>query len=155
MDDYEALARDARTLKAVVPELSNNTQVKYGSTNINVNVVGTTLNYVPVNHYRVEAGKTFTAADDASRRRVAVLGYAVPDMLGQTTGAITATTITAARIIRRARVLAHAYLGVFLLCRWCSKRDHRQTTQQNQNQTDLQQSFVLYVHSGLTQSFAN
>src|SRR6185295_12470797 len=39
MDDYEALARDARSLQAVVPELSRSSQVKYGALNINVSVV--------------------------------------------------------------------------------------------------------------------
>ena len=81
-DDYEALARDATWLEAVVPEISRNTQVKYGNQNINVSVVGTTANYVSVNNYRVFAGKPFTAGDDAARRRVAVLGNSVPEMLG-------------------------------------------------------------------------
>ena len=35
-DDAEALRRDGYALKAVVPELSRNQQVKYGSRNINV-----------------------------------------------------------------------------------------------------------------------
>ncbi len=81
-DDYEALARDATWLEAVVPEISRNTQVKYGNQNINVSVVGTTANYVSVNNYKVFAGKPFTAGDDAARRRVAVLGNSVPEMLG-------------------------------------------------------------------------
>ncbi|HEY7505449.1 MAG TPA: ABC transporter permease, partial [Gemmatimonadales bacterium] len=43
-DDYEALVRDATLLKAVVPEMQQSLQVKYGNQNSNVNVVGTTPN---------------------------------------------------------------------------------------------------------------
>src|SRR3970040_262539 len=47
MDDARALV-GARYISAVVPELSRNLQVKRGSQNLNVNVTGTTPNYVPV-----------------------------------------------------------------------------------------------------------
>ena len=50
-DDYEALRRDARLLTAVVPEMQQALQVKYGNQNININVVGTTPNYVEVRNY--------------------------------------------------------------------------------------------------------
>ncbi|MCH7489857.1 MAG: ABC transporter permease [Gemmatimonadetes bacterium] len=85
-DDADALRRDGYALKAVVPELSRNQQVKYGNRNINVNVLATTADYPEVNNYDIEAGSMFTYGDDDSRRRVAVLGYGVPDML-ETNGA--------------------------------------------------------------------
>ena len=81
MDDDTALANNARYLTDVVPELSRNLQVQQGSQNINVSVVGTTPNYAPVRNYTITAGRMFTAGDDAARRRVAVLGSAIPDML--------------------------------------------------------------------------
>jgi putative ABC transport system permease protein len=81
MDDAAALARDARHLTAVVPELTRNQQVKKGNVNINVNVVGTTSNYTAVRNYEVVAGRMFTSGEDDSRRRYAVLGSAVPQML--------------------------------------------------------------------------
>jgi putative ABC transport system permease protein len=81
LDDDTALANNARFVIAVVPELSSNLQVALGDQNINVNVVGTTPNYVPVHTYTVTAGRMFTAGDDAARRRVAVLGASVPAML--------------------------------------------------------------------------
>lgn len=87
-DDAEALRRDGYALKAVVPELSRNQQVKYGNRNINVSVVGSTANYPEVNHYEIESGKMFTHGDDDSRRRVAVLGYGVPQMLNVTGAAM-------------------------------------------------------------------
>jgi putative ABC transport system permease protein len=81
LDDDTALANNARYVTAVVPELSSNLQVELGDQNINVNVVGTTPDYVPVHTYTVTVGRMFTAGDDAARRRVAVLGASVPTML--------------------------------------------------------------------------
>ena len=80
-DDARALQRDARYLAAVVPELTRNQQVKLGNANINVNIVGTTPNYAAVRNYEVIAGRMFTSGEDEARRRYAVLGYAVPQML--------------------------------------------------------------------------
>jgi putative ABC transport system permease protein len=81
-DDYAALQRDAPLLKAVVPEMQQSLQVKYGNQNSNVNVVGTTANYVQVRNYTVPYGRMFTEGEDEARRRYAVLGAAVPRMLG-------------------------------------------------------------------------
>ncbi|HET8713116.1 MAG TPA: ABC transporter permease [Gemmatimonadales bacterium] len=80
MDDYEALARDARYAKAVVPELTRNLQIKRGNLNQNVSIVGTTPNYPQVKNYTIAAGRMFSAGEDESRRRVAVLGSAIPEM---------------------------------------------------------------------------
>jgi putative ABC transport system permease protein len=79
VDDYQALQRDLRYAKAVVPELTRNLQVKSGNQNQNVTVVGTTPNYVPVKNYTLTAGRMFTAGEDESRRRYAVLGSAIPE----------------------------------------------------------------------------
>ncbi|HXO85321.1 MAG TPA: ABC transporter permease [Gemmatimonadales bacterium] len=81
LDDYEALARDARYVKGVVPELTRNLQIKRGNLNQNVSIVGTTPNYTAVKNYTVVAGRMFTAGEDEGRRRYAVLGSAIPDML--------------------------------------------------------------------------
>ena len=80
VDDYKALAKDAGYVKAVVPELTRNLQVKRNGQNINVSVVGTTPNYVPVKNYTITAGRMFTAGEDESRRGYAVLGSAIPEM---------------------------------------------------------------------------
>ncbi|HYK82816.1 MAG TPA: ABC transporter permease [Gemmatimonadales bacterium] len=88
LDDDTALANNARYVTAVIPELSGNLQVQKGDQNINVNVLGTTPNYAPVHNYTITAGRMFTAGDDAARRRVAVLGSAVPDMLNANRDAI-------------------------------------------------------------------
>jgi putative ABC transport system permease protein len=81
LDDAMALARGARHLVDVVPELARNMQVERGNQNFNLNVVGTTPNYTQVRNYTVPAGRMFTAGDDETQRRYAVLGHAVPDML--------------------------------------------------------------------------
>jgi len=81
-DDYEALQREATLLKAVVPEAQSAQQVVFGNQNRNLQIIGTTANYTDVRNYTVPFGRMFTAGDDAARRRYAVLGSAVPEMLG-------------------------------------------------------------------------
>jgi putative ABC transport system permease protein len=80
VDDAQALARDARYVKAVVPEMTRNLQIKKGGQNGNVSIVGTTPNYPTVKNYTLTAGRMFTAGEDEGRRRYAVLGSAIPDM---------------------------------------------------------------------------
>jgi putative ABC transport system permease protein len=81
-DDYDALRRDAKLLKAVVPEMQQSLQVKYGNQNSNLNIVGTTANYTDVKNYTLPYGRMFTQGEDESRQRYAVLGASVPKMLG-------------------------------------------------------------------------
>src|SRR5918994_4113318 len=92
-DDYEALRRDARLLKAVVPEMQQPLQVKYGNQNSNIQVVGTTPNYVEVRNYTVPHGRMFTPGDDEARRRYAVLGASVPRLLGANAAAMIGQTL--------------------------------------------------------------
>jgi len=86
-DDADAL-QEARGLKAIIPELRGGRQVEYGNRNINVNIMGTVPEYVPVNNYEIDHGRMFTAGDGAARRRVAVLGFAVPAMVGANAAAM-------------------------------------------------------------------
>jgi putative ABC transport system permease protein len=88
MDDDTALANNAQYVSAVVPELGSNLQVQMGDQNINVTVLGTSPLYVPVHSYTVTDGRAFTAGDDAARRRVAVLGASVPQMLNSNRAAM-------------------------------------------------------------------
>ena len=80
-DDYDALLRDARLLKAVVPEMQQSLQVKYGNQNSNINVIGTTSNYTDVKNYTMPYGRMFSEGEDQARQRYAVLGASVPKML--------------------------------------------------------------------------
>jgi putative ABC transport system permease protein len=81
IDDVNALDSTKRVITNVVPEMSGNRQVKLGNANINVSIDATTPNYVKVNNYKVIAGHMFTLGDNEARRRVAVIGGGVPDML--------------------------------------------------------------------------
>jgi len=91
-DDYDALRRDAPLLTAVVPEMQQSLQVKYGNQNSNVNVIGTTAEYTDVRNSTVPYGRMFTAGEDEARRRYAILGAAVPRMLsGNPAGMINQT----------------------------------------------------------------
>src|SRR6266850_542441 len=83
ISDYEALvSAGVPSFQAVVPEIGRNFQVKYNAKTINVSVVGTVPEYVPVNNYKIAAGENFTHGDNAARKRVAVIGAAIPDDFG-------------------------------------------------------------------------
>ncbi len=81
VDDANALRRDALLISDVVPELSRSMTVGYSNQNINVSIVGTTPNFLPVKNFSIQYGEMFSAGDDASRQRYAVLGNSVPEML--------------------------------------------------------------------------
>ena len=93
-DDAKALTRDGYALKSVVPELSRNQQIEYGNTNANVRVMASTSAYIDVQNQRIVAGEMFSEADNAQRRRVAVLGSSVPEMLGGNGAAMIAQQIS-------------------------------------------------------------
>ena len=63
-----------------MPEISNRYQVKYGNMNLNLSTIGTTPNYVDVHGFTVANGRMFSAADEAARARVVVLGAEIPAM---------------------------------------------------------------------------
>lgn len=98
VDDYEALERDSRFLSAVVPEITAGSQIKYGNKNIYQSVTGTTPNYLDVNGRDLVVGSMFTEADVTARRRVAVLGYSVPDSLGIQPASLIGQTISIRRV---------------------------------------------------------
>ena len=92
-EDAAALARDAKHLEAVVPEISERYQVKYGNRNINIRILGTTPNYLVVHGFEIALGQMFTISHDAGRKRVAVLGSELPEMLDTDTFGILGRTI--------------------------------------------------------------
>jgi putative ABC transport system permease protein len=81
IDDAQLLGREAVHLTAVVPEMSIRDQVKSGNRNLNVSITGTTPNFADVQGFTIAAGRMFSGADDAARRRVVVVGAEVPGML--------------------------------------------------------------------------
>jgi len=93
VDDAEALARDARLLSGVVPEMQRNLQVEYTGQNANLSIVGTSANYATVRNYRVTHGRMFTEGDDGARQRYAVLGAQVPVIFGANPAAMIGQTL--------------------------------------------------------------
>jgi putative ABC transport system permease protein len=93
-DDATALTIGTEHIDEVVPELNSRFQVKYGNRNTNTSILGTTPNYLDVHGFEVAAGRMFTRADDAARRRVAVLAADVPGMLATDADGIIGRNIT-------------------------------------------------------------
>jgi putative ABC transport system permease protein len=94
MKDADALSENAAHISAVVPEQSGRQQVKLGARNLNLSVIGTLPEHARVNGYQVEFGRMFTAADNASRRRVAVLGGDIPQLLEVPPASLVGATVT-------------------------------------------------------------
>lgn len=82
IDDADALTTDLTTVTAVNPETSKRLQVKLGNKNQNLRIVGTRPNYSAVHGSKIVMGKMFSLADDAAKRRVAVLGHSVAAKFG-------------------------------------------------------------------------
>lgn len=106
MGDAEAIAADAPSIIGVVPEIAGQFQIKLGNRNESLRIVGVTANFQEVQGYTLAAGRSFTRADDASRRAVAVLGASVPAKLGSNSRAILGQTIYI-------KGIAFEVLGVF------------------------------------------
>ncbi len=92
--DADALGREAVHLAAVVPEMSFRDQVKAGNRNINSSIIGTTPSFADVHGFTVDRGRMFTAADDAARRRVVVVGAEVPGMLDMDAATLIGRTLS-------------------------------------------------------------
>ena len=92
-DDALALSSGMRHVSAVVPEINSRFQVKYGNKNLNLSVIGTTPNYPDVHLFEFAHGSMFSAAQDAGRMRVAVLGAEVPGMLDAEAAALVGRSI--------------------------------------------------------------
>jgi putative ABC transport system permease protein len=82
--DAEAIQSHAQYVLALQPEMSRQVQVQYEDQNTNTTVTGTTSNYPEVRKFTLAAGRMFSNADDAAKRRVAVLGSQVVEDLGVT-----------------------------------------------------------------------
>jgi len=93
VDDAVAVEAGASLLSAVSPEMSGNAQVEFGNTNANVRIYGSDVDWLEANGYSVGLGRFFTAQEDAGRRRVAVLGGAVPAVLQTTAEALVGEVI--------------------------------------------------------------
>ena len=93
VEDAAALVKAPEVL-AIAPEMRGQLQTQFGRNNASVRIMGTTPNYASVNNYVVKIGRFFDEAENAGRKRVAVLGGAVPGVLGTDAETIVGQYIT-------------------------------------------------------------
>src|SRR6476620_9234671 len=79
--DVTAIEERAMNVVGVTPQQDRPLQVVWRNKNTNVQVTGTTPNFLDVRGFTIAAGTMFTAGDDRGRRRVAVIGADVLPML--------------------------------------------------------------------------
>ncbi len=82
-EEAEAVSRRSTAVGAVAPELQDSYQLEFGRANGNFRVVGTSPAFPEVNGFEVQLGRFFDTQENQGRRRVAVLGGAVPGALGR------------------------------------------------------------------------
>ncbi|WP_419161384.1 ABC transporter permease [Candidatus Palauibacter sp.] len=92
--DVEAVRNGAPALLEVAPEMQGQLQVQFGRNNANVRILGTTPNYPRIGNYTVVLGRFFDESENRGRRRVAVLGGAVPAVLGTAPAELVGRTIS-------------------------------------------------------------
>ncbi len=80
-DDAKAIAAKEDHISEVQPEQDGNQQVVYRRQNSNIQVVGTTPNYLEVHKYELDRGRMFTTHENIARLRVVVLGAGVAPLL--------------------------------------------------------------------------
>ena len=79
--DAEALAKNEEYNWMVSPNISRNRQVKYNNSNINQRIRGNLPIHFKVRGYDIEYGRIFNEEENFGRKRVVVLGSAVPKEL--------------------------------------------------------------------------
>jgi putative ABC transport system permease protein len=82
IEDAQALEDRGTLIAAVQPEMSSSLQVQFLNKNAGTRVIGSSSNYPEVRRYEMAAGRFFTAAEDAGRQRLAVVGPVVVTNLG-------------------------------------------------------------------------
>jgi putative ABC transport system permease protein len=82
MDDADAIEARSTKIVAVQPEMSRQLLVQFENRNVTTTVNGVTANYPEVRRFQLDAGRMFTAGEDAARKRLAVLGPQVVQDLG-------------------------------------------------------------------------
>ena len=80
--DAQAIRDGAPNVLRLTYQQDRPLQVVWRNRNTNVQVTGTTPEFLAVRGFRVEAGEMFTQADNMGRRKVAVLGAQVLPLLG-------------------------------------------------------------------------
>lgn len=81
VEDAQALRIGAPGMLTVAPEVSSRQQVAYGRYNSNNSIVGTWPEYFDIYNHDMNFGRRFNEGEVQGRRRVAVLGYNLPEKL--------------------------------------------------------------------------
>jgi len=84
IDDVKSIDERAPHVLSVEPQQDKDLQVQWGNRNASVKIVGATPNFLQVQHFAVDRGRSFTSGEDIGWQRVAVLGSGVLTMLGLT-----------------------------------------------------------------------
>jgi putative ABC transport system permease protein len=94
VDDAEALRDLSNGLMEISPEISSRLQVTYLRWNSNTQIQGVWPEYFGMYDHDLQAGRFFNRGEVQGRRRVAVLGYNLPETLGdQVPAALVGQTI--------------------------------------------------------------
>jgi ABC-type antimicrobial peptide transport system permease subunit len=86
--DASLVRTQIHTISQVAPVLERNLPVKWGNTGLTTMIRGITPTYLYVRNFQLESGRAFTPADDASMRRVAVIGAFIAERLNNGLGMI-------------------------------------------------------------------
>lgn len=81
VQDAEAIASSASTIKAVAPMVTSNQQVVYKTANTNSRIVGTTADYASVRNLTLSSGSFIGEQNVTSYSRVAVIGATISETL--------------------------------------------------------------------------
>ena len=82
LEDAEALRAGSGGLITIAPEVGSRQQVTYLRWNTNSQIQGTWPEYFGIYDHHLVAGRFFDEGEVRGRRRVAVLGYLMPEKLG-------------------------------------------------------------------------
>ncbi|MDX1566779.1 MAG: ABC transporter permease [Longimicrobiales bacterium] len=82
VEDAEQVLREASSISRVAPRMDQSYPVEFGPVNGNFRIVGTSPSYLDVSRSEVAMGRFFSQDENRGRRRVAVLGSAIPEALG-------------------------------------------------------------------------
>ncbi|MEO7086200.1 MAG: ABC transporter permease [Gemmatimonadaceae bacterium] len=80
--DADAINERALHVLAVEPQQDKDLQLQWGSKNASLKVVGATPNFLQVQHFEIDRGRSFTSGEDIGRQRVVVLGAGALTQLG-------------------------------------------------------------------------
>ena len=92
-EDAIALRDESEGLLRIAPEVSSRQQISYLRYNTNNSILGTWPEYFDIYNFELEAGRYFNQGEVQGRRRVAVLGFGVPEKLETPAAVLVGQTI--------------------------------------------------------------